>query len=130
LQHRSPHNEIRVVWATRLQSGKVFLKEHFVLAVLYVQLRACSGGVYGRAFLDFRKMFGTTEKGVALRPAGKIGRSLKQSLQHPGGRNPRPFDVAQGRLFENREDRGSLSSHDVGKEGKGWASPHRFQESG
>jgi hypothetical protein len=25
---------------------------------LYGQLRACSGGVYGRAFLDFRKMFG------------------------------------------------------------------------
>ena len=94
-----------------LQSGEVFLQEHFVLALLYVQLRACSVGVYGRAFLDFRKMFGTTEKGVALRSTGKIRRRLKQSLQHPGGRNPRPF--------ENREDRGSLSSHDVGKEGMG-----------
>jgi hypothetical protein len=45
LQHRSPHNENRVVCATRLQSGEVFLKEHFVLTLLYVQLRACSAGV-------------------------------------------------------------------------------------
>jgi hypothetical protein len=54
-----------------LQSEEVFLEEHFVPAVLYVQLRACSVGVYGRAFLDFRKMFGTTEKGVAFRSTGK-----------------------------------------------------------
>ena len=47
-------------YPTRLQTGEVFLQEHFVLAVLYVQLRACSVGVYGRAFLDFRKMFGMT----------------------------------------------------------------------
>jgi hypothetical protein len=40
----------------------VFLQEHFVLAVLYVQLRACPVGVYGRAFLDFRQMFGATKK--------------------------------------------------------------------
>ena len=40
------------------QSGEVFLKEHIVLALLYGQLRACSVGVYGRAFLDFRKLFG------------------------------------------------------------------------
>jgi hypothetical protein len=39
----------------------VFLQEHFVLAVLYVQLRACPVGVYGRAFLDFRKMFSATK---------------------------------------------------------------------
>jgi hypothetical protein len=44
------------------QSGKVFLQEHFVLAVLYVQLRACPAGVYSRGFLDFRKMFGATKK--------------------------------------------------------------------
>jgi len=53
-------------WAARLQSGEVFLKEHFVLAVLYVQLRACSARVYGRAFLDFRKLFGM-EHGSTLK---------------------------------------------------------------
>jgi hypothetical protein len=42
--------------------GEVFLQEHFVRAVLYVQLRACPVGVYGRAFLDFRKMFRRDEK--------------------------------------------------------------------
>jgi|ERR1700722_2237507 len=41
----------------------------------------------------------------ALRSTGRIGRRLKQSLQHPGSRNPRPFGFAQGRLFESREDR-------------------------
>jgi hypothetical protein len=40
----------------------VFLQEHFVPPVLYVQLRACPDGVYGRAFLDFRKMFSPTKK--------------------------------------------------------------------
>jgi hypothetical protein len=40
----------------------VFLQEHFVRAVLYVQLRACPVGVYGRDFLDFRKMFGAMKK--------------------------------------------------------------------
>jgi hypothetical protein len=44
------------------QSGEVFLQEHFVLAVLYVQLRDCPAGVYGRTFLDFRKMFSATKK--------------------------------------------------------------------
>jgi hypothetical protein len=48
-----------------LQSGEVFLQERFVLAVLYVQLRACPVGVYGRAFLDFRKMFSATKKSRA-----------------------------------------------------------------
>jgi hypothetical protein len=45
-----------------LQSGEVFLQEHFVLAILYVQLRACPVGVYGRAFPDFRQMFSATAK--------------------------------------------------------------------
>jgi hypothetical protein len=63
-----------------LQSGGVFLKEHFVLAVLYVQLRACSGGVYGRAFVDFRKLFGSgarfyLEKVLIQYPDGAIIKS-------------------------------------------------------
>jgi hypothetical protein len=48
------------------QSGEVFLQEHFVPAVLYVQLRAYPVGVYGRAFVDFRKMFSATKKAVEL----------------------------------------------------------------
>jgi hypothetical protein len=51
----------------------VFLQEHFVPAVLYVQLRACPVGVYGRAFLDFRKMFSATKKAAELRSTGKTG---------------------------------------------------------
>jgi hypothetical protein len=51
----------------------VFLQEHFVLAVLYVQLSACPVEVYGRAFLDFRKMFSATKKAAELRSAGKTG---------------------------------------------------------
>jgi hypothetical protein len=42
--------------------GEVFLQEHFVHAVLYVQLSACPAGVYGQAFPDFRKTFGAREK--------------------------------------------------------------------
>jgi hypothetical protein len=49
--------------------GEVFLQEHFVLAVLYVQLRACPVGVYGRAFLDFRQMFSATKKSRVPRPS-------------------------------------------------------------
>jgi hypothetical protein len=49
--------------AGRLQSGEVFLQEHFVLPVLYVQLRACPVEVYARAFVNFRKMFSREEKG-------------------------------------------------------------------
>ena len=56
-----------------LQSGEVFLQEHFVLAVLYVQLRACPVGVYGRAFPDFRKMFRAATKAAVLRSTGKTG---------------------------------------------------------
>jgi hypothetical protein len=37
-----------------------------VLAVLTVQLRACPIGVYGQAFLDFRKMFSATKKADGL----------------------------------------------------------------
>jgi hypothetical protein len=53
--------------------GEVFLQEHFVGAVLYVQLRACPAGVYGRAFLGFRKMCGATKKAAELRSTGKTG---------------------------------------------------------
>jgi hypothetical protein len=34
-------------------------------------------------------------------------------------RNPRPFGLAQGRLFEPREDRGNLSWYGVGKNEEG-----------
>jgi hypothetical protein len=58
----------------RLQDGEVFLEEHFVLAVLYVQLRACPVGVYGRAFLDFRQMFSAAKKaGCPALPASCAG---------------------------------------------------------
>jgi len=50
--------------------GEVFLQEHFVRAVLYVQLRACPVGVYGQASLDFRKMFSATKK--LLRAGGPL----------------------------------------------------------
>ena len=53
--------------------GEVFLQEHFVLAVLYVQLSACPVGVYGRGFPDFRKMFSATKKASELRATGKTG---------------------------------------------------------
>jgi len=56
-----------------LQSGEVFLQERFVLTVLYVQLRACPVWVYGRAFLDFRKMFSATKKAAELRSTGNAG---------------------------------------------------------
>jgi hypothetical protein len=50
---------------------EVFPQEHFVLAALYVQLRACPVGVYGQAFPDFRKMFSATKKaGHPERPGG------------------------------------------------------------
>ena len=32
-----------------------------------------------------------------------------QELKQAGSQNPPPFGLAQGKLFENREDRGSLS---------------------
>jgi hypothetical protein len=37
--------------------------------VLYVQLRACPVGVYGRAFPDFRQMFSATKKSRVPRPS-------------------------------------------------------------
>jgi hypothetical protein len=52
-----------------LKVHEVFLGEHFVLAVLYVQLRACPVGVYGRAFPDFRQMFSATKKSRVPRPS-------------------------------------------------------------
>jgi hypothetical protein len=35
-------------------------------------------------------------------------RETSQKLKRGGAQNPRPFGLAQGRLFENREDQGSL----------------------
>ena len=67
----------------RLRSGEVFLQEHFVLAVLYVQLRDCPVGTYGRAFLDFRKMFSATTKAVEF---GWVGGPFKPSFGLSGPR--------------------------------------------
>ena len=66
----------RVSWVR-----EVFLREHFVLAVLYVQLRACPVGVYGQASLDFRKMFSATKKAAELRSPGKAGDRREQSTR-------------------------------------------------
>jgi len=79
-------------FAVQPQSREVFLEEHFVLAVLYVQLRACPVGVYGRALLDFRQMFSAT-KMLVIPNVRVFHRSGGISVSAAVGRQPmRPGD--------------------------------------
>ena len=90
----------------RPQRHEVFLAEHFVLSVLYVQLRACPAGVYGRAFLTFRQMFSATKKAGApsfprlVREGGDFDSlsvaTMLGKWRFTASRLPRRFCRAQG----------------------------------